>query len=206
MRCLPGFYALEGLDGAGTTTQARLLEHAAATEKLDLFVTSEPTGNPLGQLIRSILGGTISVEPGTLAHLFAADRFEHLHESENGIIDRIGRGQTVVTDRYLFSSLAYQGLDSDFEFVSDLNAAFPLPRALFFLEVTTDTAIERSADREHLEIFEHREFQNALHDSYDRALEWGASRGMAVQRIDGALPAEEIHRKIWSEIRSRPIS
>ena len=206
MACLPGFFALEGLDGAGTTTQGQMLEYAAAEEKLDLFVTSEPTDNPVGRLIRSILGGSISVEPGTLAHLFAADRFEHLHESESGIVDRVGRGQIVVTDRYLFSSLAYQGLDCDFEFVRDLNFAFPLPCALFYLEVTTDTAIERSADRKHLEIFEHREFQHALHDSYDRALEWGLSRGMVVHRIDGALPIDEIHRKIWSEIRSQPIS
>ena len=202
MGCLSGFYALEGLDGAGTTTQARMLGEAAAAERLDLFVTAEPTENPVGRLIRTILGGSISVEPGTLAHLFAADRHEHLRESVVGIIDRVYRGQKVITDRYLFSSLAYQGLDCDFEFVRDLNSAFPLPSTLFYLEVTTDTAIERSADREHLEIFEHRDFQNALHDSYDRALEWGSSLGMKVHRIDGALPAVEIHRKIWSEIRS----
>lgn len=205
MDLLPGFFVLEGLDGAGTTTQLQLLETAAAREDVPMTVTAEPTKELIGLLIRRILSGEIKADPRTIAHLFAADRSEHLFASESGIVKMIGDGRLVVSDRYLFSSLAYQAVVCGFDFVAAINASFPMPAAVFYIRVSTDTAIERSSKRSHIEIYENREFQKSLQSAYERALSWGESRGSTIYTIDGELPRLDIHRKIWSLIRSHPI-
>ncbi len=83
------------------------------------------------------------MHPTTLALLFAADRAEHLLAAGDGILNRLERGELVISDRYLFSSLAYQSLDCDFEYVRALNAEFPLPRDVVFV----DTPVRESQRR-----------------------------------------------------------
>ncbi|HET7838147.1 MAG TPA: dTMP kinase, partial [Rectinemataceae bacterium] len=70
------FIVLEGVDGAGTTTQLANIDEALSRAGLPHWKTAEPTARPEGLLIRSILGGELGADPGTVAHLFAADRHE----------------------------------------------------------------------------------------------------------------------------------
>ena len=97
------------------------------------FCTGDPTMGPVGRVIRKILKRQIAAGPDTVALLFAADRTEHLYEENDGILSHLRRGELVICDRYLFSSLAYQSLACDPEFVFYLNSRFPLPRHLVFL-------------------------------------------------------------------------
>lgn len=203
MNIIKRFYVLEGLDGAGTTTQIKLLEKRFRTDGIAAFITAEPTPGPIGRLIRSILRGDIRVTPQSLAHLFVADRCDHIGADKTGILARIDAGQVVVSDRYLFSSLAYQSIDCGFRYVASLNAEFPLPEAIFYLEVSTQTAMKRSEDRGSLEIFENLSFQTAVSDSYERALTFAENSGVRINRIDGSASPEQIHEDIWDMIRNR---
>ncbi len=206
MEILKHFAAIEGLDGSGTTTQRNLLHQKCVNEGVPCFSTSEPTGNSIGCLIRTILSGETTVTPDTLAYLFAADRNEHLYGGNDSIVSRLQRGEFVFTDRYLFSSFAYQSIDSDYALVFALNDTFPLPETLLYIEVSPETAVERSDGRtrdgkSRQEIFENIEFQRKVRTGYERAIEWAGSAGVKIYRYDGTLPAEEIGEKIWNDLR-----
>ena len=122
---LKRFWVLEGLDGAGTTTQLKNLERYLSEKGIPVFRTAEPTIYESGLLIRRVLSGQFKVPQSTTAYLFAADRDNHLNNPEYGIKAHLAKGETVISDRYLFSSLAYQSIGFDFDQVQRLNSAFP---------------------------------------------------------------------------------
>jgi dTMP kinase len=117
----PGvFIALEGGDGAGKSTQARLLRAWLEAEGHTVLVTREPGGTEFGRTIRELLLHGDHVAPRAEALLFAADRAHHV---ETVIRPALGRGELVITDRYMDSSIAYQGAARDLgvDEVRDLN-------------------------------------------------------------------------------------
>ncbi len=128
---LKKFIVLEGLDGSGTTTQIKMLSDKFKNSGIKLLVTAEPTDNRIGRIIRETLHHKYKIKPDTLALLFAADRNEHLF-GKKGIIDYLDEGYYVISDRYFFSSIAYQSLNCDLDWVIALNN-FPLPEYLFLL-------------------------------------------------------------------------
>ena len=144
---LPGFVVFEGLDGAGTTTQAHRLVTCLRSRGVAAEFTCEPTDYLTGRTIRALLTGPERATPWTLAMLFAADRHEHLERPESGILARLATGATVISDRYLFSSIAYQGAFCDGAAVERLNGAFPLPEHLVFVDTPQDEASRRLAHR-----------------------------------------------------------
>jgi dTMP kinase len=194
------FLVLEGLDGAGTTTQGRLLRERFIKENIPCVLTSEPTEKFLGRTIRAILQGTEEVDPSTMPLLFAADRNEHLY-GRGGILESLERGEVVICDRYIFSSLAYQAIDNDFEKVRLLNAEFPLPEILIFLTVSPETGDDRLVSREKREIYEVLDFQRRVEKSYERAIAAYSDSGMRILRLDGTRRPELIHEEIWSFCR-----
>lgn len=196
-----GFIVFEGLDGAGTTTQAGLLEKKFKEEGITCSAGFEPTDNFIGKIIRRILRGEEEVAPGTLAKLFAADRHEHLYNNSSGIIARCRRGEIVISDRYLFSSLAYQSIIFGFDRVLKLNSEYPLPEHLFFLDVPEEVCQNRLEERDELEIFEKESMQEMILANYRRSLEIFAETDMNIHIIDGTLPPEELGKIIWSKIR-----
>jgi dTMP kinase len=140
-----GFYVLEGLDGAGTTTQSRLLEKHLRDRGLEVSLTREPTDHPIGRLIREALSGhlkspgkmgEITLSEAALCLLFAADRIEHTREIET----LRERGNHVVCDRYILSSIAYQSLDPLIapERVVEVNRGIAVPDVTFMLDVPVD--------------------------------------------------------------------
>ena len=207
MKVLDRFIVLEGLDGAGTTTQLELAECRLRSMGVAHCCTSEPTSGPIGKLIRDVLAGRLSVQPWTLAMLFAADRTEHLREPKNGILERLDRGEAVISDRYLFSSLAYQSLGCDFSFVHSLNAGFPVPRHLVFL----DTPVKESQRRLQLrtgsgqELFEGAEIQERILANYRRSFDLYGGSGMELHILDGAKSAEEVFENFWKIIAAVPM-
>jgi len=158
--------AIEGIDGAGTSTQARMLAAWMNDAGLPAHLTCEPSTGPLGQLLREILSGqTRPVDPAALALLFAGDRVDHVRFE---ISSRLDQGTHVVTDRYVYSSLAYQSLELDLEWVARLNALAPEPDVTAYLRIDPDLAEKRRATRGSAqELFETRAFQERISRIYD---------------------------------------
>jgi len=115
---------IEGLDGAGTTTQARrLVEHLNA-KGTRAHLTREPSDGPVGRLIREMLVGShaipgATISQGTFGLLFAADRLDHMQRE---VEPALAAGKLVVSDRWYHSSLAYQGTGADRDWIATLNA------------------------------------------------------------------------------------
>ena len=205
MELLNSFIVLEGLDGAGTTTQASLL-----TERLDsaghqVFSTSEPTRGKIGALIRDILAGRVETTAEALAMLYAADRHEHLYDPTQGIIRALEDGW-VVCDRYVFSSLAYQTVQCDYSLVYELNRRFPLPKHLVYVDVSPEMTEDRRRGRGAAEIFENLEFQRAVYEHYGRAIENFNGGDMQVHIVDGSASPQDISEQIWKQLGIAPIN
>ena len=127
----PGiFIAFEGIDGSGKSTHIkRLTERISALEK-KCYETKEPTDSPIGSLIHQMMTGRITADSKVIASLFIADRLDHLLNKTDGLLDMLNNGISVVSDRFYFSSYAYQGVDLDMDWVIQANAisADPMPR------------------------------------------------------------------------------
>jgi dTMP kinase len=201
---LHGFVVLEGLDGAGTTTQMRLLCDRLAREDRAHEGTYEPTDGPIGRLIRQVLARKLDALPLTVAMLFAADRNQHVNGSD-GIVERTARGELVVSDRYLFSSLAYQSIECGLRRVLELNEGFPLPELLVFLDTPVAVSQARLDRRTSRELYDESGFQARVREGYFQAIEHFEGSGMRVVVLDGDRAPEEIHETIWTETARLPI-
>jgi dTMP kinase len=189
-----GLVAIEGIDGAGTTTLSRLLSETLKKRGRNFVCGCEPTPGPVGRLIREALAGRTPLEPKTLARLFTADRHEHLYGTD-GIRKNLDSGVIYITDRYFFSSLAYQTLDADWEWVDELNADFPLPGHLIFLGIPVSDAMNRLSSRSSREIFEHTELQIRVSDAYKRSLDAYRNSGMKILELDSRNPPENLRNE-----------
>lgn len=192
---IPGFWILEGIDGSGTTTQKDLLCRALAAAGRNVMDTREPTDGPVGLLIRRALRKEIRLSDRTLALLFAADREEHVH----CLAEHCGSGGVAVSDRYLHSSLAYQGLVCDPAWVEGLNHGFPAPECLFFLDLPVEVSSRRRKLRgEEEELFDDDGFQDRVRKAYHRVLEreQALSPGMACHVLDATEGVNALHRRI----------
>ena len=205
MEIIPNFVVFEGGDGSGTTTQLSLLaERLKNMEKLLFFPTFEPTDGQIGKLIRSALKKELILKPQTLAMLFAADRNEHLN-GQDGILAHVNRGELVVSDRFVLSSLVYQGIECGNELPSVLNSRFAAPELTIFLDVDPKIAINRMSKRGSLEIYEYLEFQEKVRQKYKSALDEYAKNGARVEIIDASKTAVEVADKVWSILSVMPI-
>jgi dTMP kinase len=161
--------AFEGIDGSGKGTQAKLLARWLRERGHEVFLTKEPTDGAIGKLLRRSLS-TSCFSPRTEALLFAADRSEHLRE----IMEKLHEGKVVVTERYLYSSLAYQGAAGlELSWVKEINAFAPEADLVIYLDVEPEVALRRilapnslrSTIRER-ERFERREFLERVREIY----------------------------------------
>ena len=193
---LKNFIVFEGIDGAGTSTQIKKI---CEKNPQKFFQTAEPTSLETGKFLRRMLGGEFSVDEKTNSFLFAADRAEHLY-GKNGIIEQINNGKTVISDRYLFSSLAYQSISCGEELPKLLNSTFPLPEILFFFEIDPEISLKRVDSRnEKKEIYEKIETQKKIAMEYEKIIseyENNPSCGMKIIRIDATKSIEEISEAI----------
>ena len=200
---LKKFIVLEGLDGAGTTTQLKMLKQRFDERKIDSFSTMEPTDGVIGRVIRDALRKKIVLDDKTLALLFASDRNEHLY-GKNGIIEQIEQDRWVICDRYLFSSIAYQSLACDRNWIVDINN-FPLPEYLFFIVTSPNECQKRMENRMEKELFEDIKLQERILDNYNYGINRYKTSGIKVFYIDGEEPIETINEKIWKILFPMPI-
>ncbi|PKP54414.1 MAG: dTMP kinase [Candidatus Altiarchaeales archaeon HGW-Altiarchaeales-3] len=158
------FIVLEGIDGSGKSTHAKLLYNYLKSKR-DTILTKEPTNTRIGKFIREILSGEVSVDPKTLCLLFTADRCEHLNSE---IIPALNDNKIVICERYYFSTIAYQmaqGVDRDW--IMNLNKFALKPDIALFIDVPPEIAVRRVQKRiGHEEIFETQEFLAKIYENY----------------------------------------
>ncbi len=202
---LPGLIVFEGLDGSGTTTQLSLLKDRLKDNGIPHHLTFEPSESAVGLLIRRILSGELNYTRKTLARLFAADREEHLFGA-GGMLERSRAGELVICDRYILSSLAYQGNELGLETVWEYNKTFPLPEILIFLDVQPEDGHRRYSNRERLEIYEKLDLQSQIRQRYFGFFESVKKSGVDLYIIDSTREISEIAADIWRIISQHPIS
>lgn len=199
---LKNFIVFEGIDGAGTSTQIKKIVEAYPE---NYIATAEPTTGETGKFLRSMLAGNFTVDEKTNAFLFAADRCEHIY-GQNGIIKMLESGKKVISDRYFFSSMAYQSASCGDEFPEFLNSKFPLPQLLFFFDINPEVSLARvNARNEKKEIYEKIDLQKKIAAQYNKVIskyEKATDSGMKVVRIDATKSIEEVYNIILSEINS----
>ncbi len=197
---LKNFWVLEGLDGAGTTTQLKNLEKYMVEKGLPVFRTAEPTIYETGKFIRRVLSGEVKVPQSTVAYLFAADRDNHLNNPDYGVVAHLNKGETVISDRYFFSSLAYQSIGFDYQTVHDLNSRFPFPEYVLYVDTPVQDCISRIDSRgDEKEIYEKLDYQMKVHDNYERIFS-SLPDGCRLIRVDGTLSREDIFAYLIKEL------
>jgi dTMP kinase len=211
------FIVLEGIDGSGTTTQLTALrEHFRRGGRRAVF-THEPSDGPAGLLIRLALQGRVvganyelhnpdelpvgaspRFDPAALALLFAADRADHLATQ---VRPNLEAGRTVICDRYLLSTLAYQGQTSELEWLLEINRPAIIPDLTLFLDVPPGEAEERMrGTRWKKDLFETPEQQRSIRARYFEYIQRYIPAVGRVEVIDASRPPAEVSLELIARL------
>ncbi len=185
------FIIIEGLDGSGKTTQAVLLTKKLS-ESYNVFCTAEPSNGKIGTFIReSCLYGEKRIPTEAEALLFAADRIEHI---QNEIRLALDEGKLVICDRYIYSSLAYQGSAGlSLDWIKTINARALQPDVAFFIDVDPKRVLERLQRKK--SVMETLETQQKVREVYLKFVEKGE-----LLIIDGDKPKEVVAEALYIKI------
>lgn len=191
---LAGFLiALEGIDGSGKTTQARLLVKWLRDRGFSAYYTYEPTRGTFGRILRS-MAYMRGVNPRVEALLFAADRLQHL---ERVIMPLLEKGFIIVSDRYLYSSLAYQSVTTrDQRWVEEINKFARRPDLGIYLDVSASEGLSRLRRRRKKSRFEDEDLLERVREKY---LEY-VGRGELVE-VNAGRPVDEVFSEIASIVK-----
>ncbi|MDH5376249.1 MAG: dTMP kinase [Candidatus Bathyarchaeota archaeon] len=164
------FICVEGLDGCGKTTQTKLLVRRLRKKGYNVIGTAEPSRGEIGNFIKKYcLHGMKRVSSVVEALLFAADRFEHV---EKEVIPALDEGKLVISDRYVYSSLAYQGAGGlDLKWIERINEHAMRPDLAIFIDVEPSIVIQRLKPRK--SVMENLETQRKVREVYMKFVENG---------------------------------
>jgi dTMP kinase len=195
------FVTFEGIDGSGKSTQARLLAEALRNEGHDVVATREPGGTALGEDVRVLVLGDGAVSPWAEAALFAAARAQLVAEV---VQPALVRGAVVVCDRFLDSSLAYQGIARGLGVDEVLALNLPglqgvMPDRTFLLDVSVGAALERGGEQPDRIEREGRAFLEQVGRAYHEVARLFPERILVV---DGGPDADAISRRIRGDLRA----
>ncbi len=187
----------EGLDGAGTTTQNKLLEERLVLMGKKVFLTHEPTDNPIGKVVRSVLQHKFITTPEALALLYSSDRHDHIYNPEYGIEKHLKSGEIVLLDRFFYSSIAYQGVECDLDFVRRIND-YPNPGYVIFIDTPVENCLRRIEKRgDEKELFDREDYLTKVRNNYISEFE-KLPKEVNFLKVDGSLPVDVIHEKVFS--------
>jgi dTMP kinase len=194
------FVTFEGVDGSGKTTQTRLLAEQLRAEGRDVVETREPGGTPLGERIRELLLQSERVAPWAETRLFAAARAQLVADV---IRPALAGGSDVVCDRYIDSSLAYQGIARGLgvDRVLELNLLVTgglLPDQTFLIDIPVEEAARRTGSRPDRIEREGQGFAAQVDQAYRELAQVFAQR---ITLVDGTQPPEEVAKLIRGQLR-----
>ncbi|MBE0520479.1 dTMP kinase [Candidatus Bathyarchaeota archaeon] len=186
------FICVEGLDGCGKTTQTKLLVERLKKKGYDAIYTAEPSRGEIGSFIKKYcLHGGTRVSSIVEALLFAADRFEHV---EKEVIPALNEGKLVVSDRYVYSSLAYQGAAGlDLKWIEKINEHAIRPDLAVFIDVEPETVIQRLKPKK--SVMENLGTQRKVREVYVKFVEKGE-----LVKIDGNNSKQEVADNILTVV------
>ncbi len=197
------FIAFEGIDGSGKSTQVKLLAEKMQQEGFKVFTTCEPTDGVIGSVIRSIMKGKEEADHRTIAALFVADRLDHLLNKTNGILKKLEEGYSVITDRYYFSSYAYQSAHVPMDWVISANsicADILKPDLNIFIDVSPDASMSRiSNGRASRELYETADNLKQVRGKYEEAFQLQDSKEN-IFITNGDRPVGSVAADIWTEV------
>jgi len=197
------FIALEGIDGSGKSTQVKLLTDNLKNAGHKVYYTFEPTDSPVGSVIRNIFKSRIEADNRVIAGLFVADRLDHLLNKTDGILKKLEEGYTVITDRYYFSSYAYQGAHMSLDWVieaNSLSADLLRPDINIYIDISPEISMKRlNNGRSYMEIYENIENLRKVKETYLRAFNKLKSEEN-IYITDGNREPDVIAADIWNEV------
>ncbi len=195
------FISLEGSDGSGKTTQLQLLKKHFEN-RMDVVFTREPGGTRIGEIIRDLIldPQNIDMTPRAEAFLYAASRAQHVDEF---IVPNLEAGRTVITDRYVDSSIAYQGYGHQLgvlvEKINEKAVAGLMPDLTIFLNLDPRVGRQRALDNrtpDRLELFKDS-FHKRVYDGYLSIIENNKNRILV---IDASDTIDNVHKAIVDAI------
>ncbi|MEM1586228.1 MAG: dTMP kinase [Candidatus Bathyarchaeia archaeon] len=188
---------IEGLDKSGKTTQSKLLVENLRRIGFKAFYTSEPSDGEIGKFIeRYVLRRDRRIPVQAEALLFAADRIDHVERKIKPLLDR---GNIVVSDRYIYSSLAYQGAAGlDIKWIMEINKMVPRPDVAIYLDVPVEVVMERIQKRRRRSVMESLEVQLKVREIYLELVKWGF-----LLPIDGNRPVMDVSQDIQRIVLER---
>ena len=195
------FITLEGIEGSGKSTNLESIKSVLDQKKIEYVITREPGGGPLGSHLRKLLlDKDRSISPSVEMLLMMADRKDHV---DNLINPNLKKGIFVISDRYLDSTIAYQGggrqLDTDLINSLSVTLKLPTPDLTLLFDLPVDVALQRAAERSELDRFERepKEFHSRIRDSY---LEL-ASNNHRIKTVDSSKDTKLVSKQVEKYLR-----
>ena len=195
----PLFIVFDGMDGTGKTTQMRLLSQRLNALGIETVLTAEPSQSPDGRALRRALSGQEPANNSRLATLFLLDRIGHNAEIEGWMAE----GKTVISDRYYYASMAYQGQGEQFGWVADMNLHCPhirRPDGAILLDMNPEDSMARiraGRTADELEIYETVAQQEKIRARFARVTEYLKDRDLIIT-VDAAGTIEEVADRVWA--------
>lgn len=207
------FIVLEGIDGCGKSTQAKMLFNKMQESEIPAFLTQECSHGPIGMLIRKeFLSGNRKTDPKVTNLLFAADRLDHITNADDGMLGKVNNATNVVCDRYYLSSLAYYAQEflgsakylEELHFIINanmMNKALMTPDITVFIQMDPSEAIKRLNNRTGIkEIYEDIETLKKVYITYFDGIQLLRNLGENIVIIDGNGSADQVHDRIWKAV------
>ncbi|MBP9663850.1 MAG: dTMP kinase [Pyrinomonadaceae bacterium] len=195
------FIVFEGLDGAGTSTQVYRLREYLILRGVNVEISKEPTNGPIGTVIRLAIEGRVNLDSRALALAFAADRADHLFNAYNGILTSLDAGRWIISDRYVLSSFAYQGIEvDDRRWLEEINNFVITPDLTFFVDTPVSVCADRINSRSsHIELFHTTEKLENVATNFTSIKNLDRFTGRLVV-VDGTEGVESVYKSLLPSI------
>ena len=198
------FIVFEGIDGSGKSTQARILKDRLEQAGKKVFLTVEPTNGEAGRLLRRCLRGEADLPEEAISGLFMTDRIDHIKDPKDGILAHLEKGEWVISDRYYFSSFAYNSMYSPMEWVVSINSIareLLKPDLTVFLDISPELFTERTRSRGTTERYEETEILRTVRENYFKS--FALFPDEKVEVVDNCASIEETADKVYATLAER---
>jgi len=197
------FIVFEGIDGAGKSTQVALLSERLRALGNEVHLTAEPTSAASGKAIREALSGSVRKSECEMATMFVLDRIAH---SKDEISPLCESGKTIISDRYYYSTLAYQGQTTSYEWVKTMNLGCPeikRPDLCIYLDLLPEQSLARiNARNESLEIYENIEKLTNVRRAFLSVIDDLKKEGDKIFIVSADRAPEDIADEIFNIVKA----